>query len=102
VGNCSRRPPAAEVRTELDDFLAIVESAWGRPALLYVGNEFEDPYPVRARDDRPLWHRRFLRRPNVDDWVVWQLHGQANVEGVRGRVDINVARAGWSGQSTGG
>lgn len=102
VGNCSARPPRAAVARELDAFLAKVEAAWGRPALLYVGDEFEGPYPVRARLGRPLWHRRFLRRPNVEGWAVWQLHGEARVHGVRGRVDLNVMRAGWSGSVTDG
>jgi GH25 family lysozyme M1 (1,4-beta-N-acetylmuramidase) len=37
---------------------------------------------------RPLWHRRFLRRPDVAGWVIWQLHGYAKVAGVNGGVDL--------------
>ena len=92
IGACGLRPPAAHVNQQLDEFLRIVEEAWGRPALLYVGDDFEQPYPTRERLRRPLWHRRFLRRPNVDGWVVWQLHGEAHVKGVDGRVDLNVKR----------
>ena len=60
--------------------------------MLYVGDEYEREYPVRERLSRPLWHRRFLRRPNVDGWVIWQLHGYASVAGVSGGVDLNVMR----------
>jgi lysozyme len=92
VGNCRRRPPVVEVYRELDAFLAAVEEAWGRKAVLYVGDEFDRPYPVRERLGRPLWHHRFLLRPDVDGWTIWQLHGYARVEGVSGPVDINVMR----------
>jgi len=91
-GNCSRRPRAAEVEAELNTFLTIVEAAWGRPAMLYVGDDWEDRYPVRTRLDRPLWQLRFLRRPDLDNVRVWQIHGLAHVEGITGRVDLNIMR----------
>lgn len=94
AGNCKTRPSRAQVEAELDAFLAPVEAAWGRPALLYVGDEWEPVYPVRTRLGRALWHRRFLLRPDVANWVIWQLHGYARVDGVPGGVDLNVMRAG--------
>lgn len=92
VGNCNRRPSAAMVYRSLRDFLQLVEDAWGTDALLYVGDDFEDRYPIRARLDRPLWLRRFLLRPVADSWAVWQLHGYARVQGISGRVDLDVMR----------
>jgi lysozyme len=92
AGNCSRRPDPAAVNAELDTFLDAVERAWGREALLYVGDDWERVYPVRGRSDRLLWHRRFLLRPDVDRWHIWQLHGFARVEGAPGRIDLNVMR----------
>lgn len=92
AGNCSRRPPGAEVEAELGAFLEIVEAAWGQPALLYVRDDWEDRYPVRARLDRPLWQFRFVRRPTIDNVLVWQIHGFAHVEGIPGRVDLNIMR----------
>lgn len=91
AGNCSQRPAAEDVYDELDTFLAMVEGAWERPVLLYLGNDFEDAYPVRERLDRPLWLRRFLLRPR-EPWLIWQLHGYARVDGVEGGVDLNVMR----------
>ena len=91
AGNCSERPEEADVAAELDDFLRLVEDAWGREVVLYVGTDWEEVYPVRERLDRPLWLRRFLLRPS-GDWQIWQLHGYARVEGVTGGVDINVGR----------
>lgn len=89
AGNCSDRPPRAEVEKELDDFLDIVETAWQREVLLYVGNDWESVYPTRTRLERPLWIRRFLLRPG-ERWLIWQLHGYARVEGIEGGVDLNV------------
>lgn len=92
-GNCRRRPQATSVYTELREFLRRVEDAWATQMVLYVGDDFEDRYPVRARLDRPLWHRRFLLRPEVEGWVIWQLHGYARVDGISGQVDLNVMRS---------
>jgi GH25 family lysozyme M1 (1,4-beta-N-acetylmuramidase) len=47
---------------------------------------------VRGRLDRDLWHRRFLLRPDVARWTIWQLHGYARVAGIDGGVDLNVMR----------
>jgi lysozyme len=92
AGNCKSRPDRSDVERELNAFLSIVEEAWGRKALLYVGHEWEPRYPVRHRLGRLLWHRRFLRRPDVPNWMIWQLHGYARVSGVDGQVDLNVMR----------
>lgn len=92
-GNCSARPADKVVQRELQAFLDAVEAATGQRTLLYVGDEWERRYPVRDRLDRPLWHRRFLRRPNVDGWVVWQVSGFAHVDGIDGDVDLDVMRS---------
>jgi lysozyme len=92
AGNCSDRPPDDAVFAELDAFLAVVEEAWERPALLYVGDDWDREYPSRARLERDLWHFRFLRRPDVDGWVIWQIHGFARVEGIDGPVDLDLIR----------
>ena len=92
AGNCTARPSQAQVRRELADFLAAVEAAWGRPTVLYIGDDWEQAYPTRGLGDRPLWHRRILRRPDVDGWAIWQVHGLAHVDGIEGRVDLDIVR----------
>ena len=87
AGNCGDRPGRATVERELDAFLDIVEEAWGRPVVLYVGDDWDRTYPTRRRSDRPLWHRRILLRPDVDGWTIWQVHGYAHVDGIDGQVD---------------
>lgn len=92
AGNCRARPDRALVDRELNTFLSLVEEATGQTAILYVGDDFEELYRVRASFGRSLWHRRFLRRPNVEGLVIWQVSGFAEVDGVRGRVDLNISR----------
>ena len=92
AGNCSERPSAVEVSFDLARFLKGVEKAWGREAVLYVGDDWESTYPVRERFGRPLWLRRFLLRPD-GDWLIWQLHGYAIVDGIEGGVDLDVMRS---------
>lgn len=92
AGNCATRPSPATVGRELEEFLAVVESATGQPTVLYVGDDFEGEYPVRRRLDRPLWHRRILWRADVDGWLIWQFTGRGRVDGIPGGVDVNVMR----------
>jgi lysozyme len=92
AGNCGARPDRAAIDRELRAFLALVDRATGHDVVLYVGDDFEGRYPVRASMDRPLWVRRSLRRPRVAGWVIWQVSGFARVDGVRGRVDLDVSR----------
>ncbi len=92
AGNCGDRPDRDAVMRDLDAFLSAVEDAWGRRVVLYLGADFEERYRVRDELDRPLWLRRLLRRPSDPRWVVWQLWGLSRLDGVRGRVDLNVMR----------
>jgi len=92
AGNCSRRPPPADVDVEVRAFIDVVEKAWERQVVVYARDDWERRYPVREALGRPRWHFRFLRRPNVDGWLIWQIHGFAHVDGVSGRVDLNVMR----------
>lgn len=91
-GNCAAKPDPAVVRRELTEYLELVESQMMREVVLYVGNEFEERYGVKQEFDRPLWELRFLRRPSVAGWVIWQVMGLAHVDGIDGDVDLNVMR----------
>jgi lysozyme len=90
AGNCSARPPAADVERELRAFLTVVEQATGHRAVLYVGDDFAGRY-FRDVDGREQWVPRPLRRPG-GDWVMWQVSGFAHVHGIDGPVDLDVGR----------
>ena len=92
AGNCRARPPRATVVAELDAFLAAVETAWGHRVVIYLGDDFEGRYEVRDALDRPLGLRRFLLRPRGTGVSIWQVHGYAKVDGIAGRVDLNLMR----------
>lgn len=93
AGNCASRPGRAAVSGELGAFLSALERTWGRDTLLYVGEDWEDRYPVLDRSARPAWLVSFLGRPDAS-WTVWQVSWRARVDGVHGSVDLDVGRLG--------
>lgn len=89
-GNCGRTLDGATMRRELDAFLAPVERAYGKLALLYVTPEFLDAYSKQL-PARALWRRSILRKPDAAaSWQVWQYHNRGRVDGIAGPVDLNV------------
>lgn len=93
VGNCAERPTPAEVDRQVQDFLRIVERAWGTQVVLYVGSDWTDVYPRQVSLDRPQWVRQMHRRPASTGWSLWQAHATARVRGIAGSVDLDVQRS---------
>jgi lysozyme len=91
AGNCADAPDIGELYHELDLFLTKVEAEWGRPVVLYVGDDFDRAYDLRYDTENPLWLRRLWRRPS-GDWQIWQVSGWAHVDGIDGSVDLDVVR----------
>ncbi len=93
-GNCRHRPSKAKFHRELRDFLQIVEARYGQHAVLYLTPHFDKRYRVSATFNRPLWLRSLHSEPRFGarHWTIWQTSGSRRLEGVRGRVDWNVAR----------
>jgi lysozyme len=92
AGNCADRPSRSEVEQEVRAFIGEVEDATGQEVVLYVGADFEGRYHLRDELERPIWHRRLLRRPGLDGWWMWQFTDRARVDGIDGGVDLNVMR----------
>ena len=92
-GNCAARPSSAEVRAELEAFLAPVEAAFGQQAIFYITYQFHSDH-VASLPQRPLWVRWITWQPNHDDWLLWQYHDRGKVEGIAGDVDLNVLNGG--------
>jgi lysozyme len=84
-------PTRSGVQRRLTALLSIVEAAWGRPAVLYVGEHFRSRYPLHQLGRRPSWERRLVRRPD-DTWTIWQCHWRAAIDGITGGVDLDVRR----------
>lgn len=92
-GNSRVRPPRDQVIGQLREFLARVESAHGRPAILYLLPEFESHYRIREAFQRELWIRSLLTRPaESDGWKIWQTTPLGRVPGIQGPVDLNLGR----------
>ncbi len=93
MGNCSQRPKIVNLHKELADFLDIVEAHSGKPALLYLTQEFDEAYAVSARVNRPLWLRSIVLKPSFGarPWAIWQVSQFRQINGIKGGVDWNVA-----------
>ncbi len=91
-GACEERPEAAHAQTEIDEFTAIVEEAWGRRLVIYSSSEWRAHYGLPVTDSRPDWLFAAGQRPEQEDWAVWQLRFDGTVAGIDGGVDIDVAR----------
>jgi lysozyme len=88
--NCADRPPVDELHRELDEFLDTLETATGRPVLVYVQDEFDERYDILGSFAGPRWERSILDRPDGVEWLVWQFIDFARVDGISGGVDLNV------------
>jgi lysozyme len=92
AGNCLKRPTAEVLRTEVDAFVAAIEAAWDRKVTMYVLDNTESDYGIAKALGRPRWRRSLFRRPRDDDWIMWQISCRANVNGVSGPLNLNLAR----------
>ena len=92
-GNCPQRPTPEQLSAELAAFLAPVEAAFGKPAIVYLTDEAAQAYAGRIAA-RPLWLRSLLLEPDHGDWVYWQYHNRGRVDGIDGDVDLNVLQGG--------
>lgn len=92
-GNCPERPTPDRFAEQLKAFLDPVESAFGKPAIVYVIGEAIDVYGA-AIPDRKRWVRSLAMHPGHEDWVYWQYHNRGSVDGIAGPVDLNVLQGG--------
>jgi lysozyme len=94
MGNCGGRPDVEGFHRELAAYLAAVEAHYGKPALLYLTEEFDTAFQVSARVARPLWLRNLVFEPRFSTrpWTLWQASSFRRLDGISGPVDWNVAR----------
>jgi lysozyme len=102
MGNCKKanRMTPAQLRQELWTFLRLVEARTHKPTILYLTDEFDRAYGVSSAIDRPLWLRRIIFEPRFGArrWTLWQASNFRRLDGIKGRVDWNVARLTWPQQ----
>lgn len=89
---CPARLTGAEVRRELDAYLAIVEARRRQRAVLYVTPQFYAAY-WRYLPKRQMWRRSILSTPaSNESWTYWQYRSRGHVTGIRTPVDLNMVR----------
>lgn len=92
--SCPARLTGARMRSELDEFLAVVEAHEKRRAVLYVTPAFYAAYRSYL-PKRPMWRRSMMSKPVPHGpWSYWQYHDRGRVAGVRTLVDLNVSSSG--------
>lgn len=96
VGNCKERPPIQDIKKEIQDFLIELENHYGKRPILYLTYEFIDLYLKDDFSEYPVWIRDIFGHPPNSfkrNWIIWQYHSRARLEGIEGPVDLNV----WKG-----
>lgn len=97
VGNCSKRPPAEEVRAELRAFSEAVRARYGKDPLLYVTRTAYARYLWGAADGHRIWLRDVYWKPGSFDgrpWTLWQFDDDARLPGIKGPVDLDAFAGG--------
>lgn len=83
--------PDDTVVARLDDMLNHLRMN-GYEVLIYTNKDGYDRWVKKRFGDYPLWLCSFSRIDSPDDWVLWQYSHRGSVDGIRGRVDMNVFR----------
>ncbi len=95
-GNCRSQPTQAQLETELNTFIAIVEKFYRQRPILYVTHEFYDRYLHNRYVTQPIWISDFYsfnKLPQLADrkqWLFWQYSERGRVAGIPTLVDLNV------------
>jgi lysozyme len=80
-------------RKELDDFLSLVEMAYGQKPIIYVSNLTYEKYIKGAYHANPVWIRGVVVPPGLRDgrkWLLWQYSNRGNIDGIGEFTDLNV------------
>lgn len=84
---------ATQLRTEMKEWLDMVENTYHVRPIIYTYVSFYDKYLKGYFDDYPLWVAHYLQpeKPRIGrDWVFWQHSESGHVDGIVHKVDFNV------------
>ena len=71
----------------------VVEAHYGIKPIIYTSPGFYDKYLADDFEDYPLWIAHYHKKnPRMDHrkWQFWQHSDQATINGIKGKVDMNV------------
>jgi lysozyme len=89
-----KRPPEKKrFLAELSAFDKKVSAVYGYPPIYYLNEDFYRYYFERKPIKKRLWVRGIYHKPAIMKkfaWTFWQYNDFGRVEGIKGRVDLNV------------
>ena len=91
---CKKRPPADQIRRDMNVFLSEMEAFYGKKPIIYTTVDFHrDVLPGQLGHHR-FWLRSVASHPSKKygdrRWTFWQYTATGSVPGVSGKVDRNV------------
>ncbi|QOL83068.1 glycoside hydrolase [Pseudooceanicola spongiae] len=90
---CPRRPDAATVRADIQQFARIIEQHYGVAPVIYTTPDFYAENSLGALQGYDFWLRSVAGHPSErypgERWTFWQYTGTGVVPGVKGIVDLN-------------
>lgn len=90
----TNRMSPENIRKSLQECLDVLEKKYKRKPIIYTGADFYEQKLGAQFDDYPLWVAHYEQpvAPRIGrDWIMWQHNCRGNVNGIRGKVDFNVA-----------
>lgn len=92
-GNCKNKPEKAVIVRELLYFMGRVEETHGIALIIYATHDSYNEYLKGLSDNKNIWIRDIFKRPSLPDgrrWTLWQYANNGRIDGISGRVDLNV------------
>ena len=70
----------------------MVENYYGVKPIIYSSESYYNDFLKEDFSEYPFWIANYTAfyRDIDSDWSMWQISENAKIEGIRGRVDINV------------
>ena len=94
-GNCSRRPNATALQTQLKIYLSMLRAHYKKTPVIYVTKEAYRKYIHGRYRSIPIWIRDIYFEPVLPEkrrWTFWQFANRGRVDGIDTPVDLNVFR----------
>lgn len=90
-GDCKTMPAKAAFRKSFANFVATVQSAYGRLPVIYVNAKIYAKYFDGENDPYKIWIADIRHAtPVVAGWTMWQYGWHGAVAGIAGDVDLDV------------
>ena len=92
--SCKSRPEPATIRSEMTEFLRLVQAHFGKRPMIYTTVDFHEENLKGYFRNYGFWVRSVAAHPDVTypkrNWHFWQYTGTGQVPGIKGDTDINV------------